>query len=452
MIRMRVMRRNRLWIYIPVLLALGGAGYWYGGYRPAAPVSPERATAPAIPVIATIAQTQNVSDYLIGLGTVQAFNRVTVHVRVDGELQDIRFTEGQFVHAGDLLARIDPRLFQAALDQAKAKKAQDQALLISAQKDLGRAKALIDKNFQTQQVVDQTQARVDQLIASVDADQAMIENADTELSYTTISSPIDGRMGMRLIDRGNLVHASDPGGLVVITQVQPIAVIFSLPQDYLQNITAAMKQGDLKVTAYSRDNTTTLGEGTLLLIDNQIDAATGTLRLKASFPNPDDKLWPGQFVNARLELAVRRGTVAVPAQVIQRGPDGLYAYVIRQDQTVEHRTIKVGPVRDGLAVIESGLASGERVIVDGQFKTRPGAKVSVTMMPAPQRGTGADKAEAQALPDGEARQSQNSLSRTGPSGRGTPDNAGHSDGAGPAARASPASSTERSERDPRIAP
>jgi membrane fusion protein, multidrug efflux system len=450
---MRLMRRNHLWAYVPVLLALGGALYWYNGHHLAAPASPDKAAAPAIPVIATIAETQNVSDYLIGLGTVQAFNRVTVHVRVDGELQDIRFTEGQFVHAGDLLARIDPRLFQAALDQATAKKAQDQALLISAQKDLARAKALIDRSFQTQQVVDQTQAKVDQLSASVDADQAMIENAQTELSYTTISSPIDGRMGMRLIDQGNLVHASDPGGLVVITQVQPIAVIFSLPQDYLQNITAAMKQGDLKVTAYSRDNTTALGEGTLLLIDNQIDAATGTLRLKAAFPNPDDALWPGQFVNARLELAVRRGSVAVPAQVIQRGPDGLYAYVIRQDQTVERRTIKVGPVREGLAVIESGLTPGEHVIVDGQFKTRPGAKVAATMMQSPPRGAGSDKAEAKAGPDSGARQSQNSvLQRMDQSARGIGDNAGRAGEVGQAARATPASPTRRSDRDPRIAP
>jgi membrane fusion protein, multidrug efflux system len=385
---MRVMHRRNIWIYVPLALALGGAVYWYSGYRlpPPMAATPGIPAAPAIPVIATTVESQNVSDYLTGLGTVQAFNRVTIHVRVDGELQDISFTEGQFVHTGDVLARIDPRPFQAALDQARARKAQDQAVLISAQKDLVRAKTLIDKNFQTQQVVDQTQARVDQLIATIDADQAMIENAETQLSYTTIASPLDGRMGIRLIDKGNLVHASDPGGLVVITQVQPIAVIFSLPQDYLQNITAAMKQGDLKVAAYSRDNTTKLGEGTLLLIDNQIDAATGTLRLKASFPNPDDALWPGQFVNARLELAVRRGTVAVPAQVLQRGPDNLYVYVIRQDQTVERRAIKVGPVRDGLAVVESGLTRGERVVVDGQFKLRPGVKVAATMMSSPQRG------------------------------------------------------------------
>lgn len=392
---MRVMSRVYFWLCVPLALAMAGAVYRYYGYDLRAPTSP--ATPPptaAIPVIATTAEKQSVSDYLTGLGTVQAFNRVTVHVRVDGELQDIHFTEGQFVHAGDLVAQIDPRPFRAALDQAKAKKAQDQAQLISAQKDLVRAKALIDKNFQTQQVLDQTQARVDQLLATIDADQAMIENAETQLGYATIASPIDGRMGLRLIDKGNIVHASDPGGLVVITQVQPIAVIFSVPQDYLQNITSAMKQGPLKVIAYSRDNFTRLGEGTLLLIDNQIDAATGTLRLKASFPNQDDAMWPGQFVNARLELSVRRGTVAVPAQVVQRGPDALYAYVIRQDQSVERRTIKLGPVRDGLAVIEDGLTPGERVVVDGQFKLRPGAKVAATLRPTVPRGTEPDKVEA----------------------------------------------------------
>jgi multidrug efflux system membrane fusion protein len=386
------MSRRYLWLYVPLALALGGVVYRHYGHDLNAPAVTPPAAA-AIPVIATTAENQNVSDYLTGLGTVQAFNRVTVHVRVDGELQDIRFTEGQFVHAGDLLAQIDPRLFRAALDQARAKKAQDQAQLISAQKDLVRAKTLIDKNFQTQQVLDQTQAKVDQLLASVDADQAMIENAETQLGYTTIVSPIDGVLGMRLIDKGNLVHANDPGGLVVITQVQPIAVIFSLPQDYLQNITAAMKQEPLKVIAYSRDNFTKLGEGTLLLIDNQIDAATGTLRLKASFPNQDEAMWPGQFVNARLELSVRRGTVAVPAQVVQRGPDALYAYVIRQDQSVERRTIKVGPVRDGLAVIEAGLTPGERVVVDGQFKLRPNVKVAATLMPTMPRGTEPDKVE-----------------------------------------------------------
>ncbi len=250
---------------------------------------------------------------------------------------------------------------------------------------------MIDKNFQTQQVVDQTQAKVDQLIAAIDADQAAIENAETQLGYTTIAAPLSGRLGIRLVDRGNIVHATDPGGLVVITQVQPIALIFSLPQDYLQDITAAMRKAPLKVLAYSRDNVTKLGEGTLLLIDNQIDASTGTLRLKASFPNQDDALWPGQFVNARLELAVRHNAVAVPAQVVQRGPNALYVYVVKPDLSVERRTVKVGPVRDGTAVIEAGLSSGDRVVVDGQFKLRPGAKVAVTMMPAGDRKAAADK-------------------------------------------------------------
>jgi multidrug efflux system membrane fusion protein len=383
------MTRKYFWFSTLVMVALGVAAYWYTTRENGAAT---RAAAPAvIPVIAIDAQIERVSDYLAGLGSVQAFNRVTVHVRVDGELQDINFTEGQNVHQGDILAKIDPRLFQATLDQAKAKKAQDKAQLISAQKDLVRAKTLIDKNFQTQQVVDQTQAKVDQLAAAIDADQAAIENAETQLGYTTIAAPLSGRLGIRLIDRGNIVHATDSGGLVVITQVQPIAVIFSLPQDYLQAITTAMKTGSLKVLAYSRDNVTKLGEGTLLLIDNQIDASTGTLRLKAAFPNQDDALWPGQFVNARLELAMRSNAVAVPAQVIQRGPNALYVYVVKPDQSIERRTVKVGPVRDGTAVIEAGVSPGERVVVDGQFKLRPGAKVAVTMMPTGDKTARAEK-------------------------------------------------------------
>src|SRR5580692_453666 len=246
------MTSRYFWLGVPLIFGLGSAAVWQYVRAPATAVTAP--SAPTIPVIATIAQKQSVSDYLTGLGNVQAFNRVTMHVRVDGELQEIAFTEGQFVRTGDVLAKIDPRPFQAALDQAKAKKAQDQAQLISAQKDLQRAKTLIDKNFQTQQVLDQTQAKVDQLIAAIDADKAAIESAETQLSYTTIVSPLDGRMGMRLIDKGNIVHAGDPGGLVVITQVQPIAVMFSLQQDYLQDITAAMKKKPLKVLAYSRDN------------------------------------------------------------------------------------------------------------------------------------------------------------------------------------------------------
>lgn len=386
------MTRKYIWFVAPVILVLAAAAIWQYTREPTTPAS---ASATAIPVIATIAQRQDVSDYLTGLGTVQAFNRVTVHVRVDGELQEITFTEGQFVRAGDVLAKIDPRQLQATLDQAKAKKAQDEATQIALEKDLERFKSLALKSFETQQNVDLQQAKVDQGKAQITSDKAAIEYAETQLGYTTIVSPLDGRMGMRLIDKGNIVHANDPGGLVVITQVQPIAVIFSVPQDYLQVIRGAMKQGQLRVTAYSSNNLTKLGEGALLLIDNQIDASTGSLHLKASFPNKDDALWPGQFVNARLELAMRNDAIAVPAQVIQRGPNALYAYVVKQDETVERRVIKVGPVRNGLAVIEDGISPGERVVVDGQFKLRPGAKVAVSMMPASEKNLASEKTDKQ---------------------------------------------------------
>jgi multidrug efflux system membrane fusion protein len=383
------MIRKYVWVGVPVILGLAAAALWQYTRAPATVANPP--SAPAIPVIVAIAQKQDVSDYLTGLGTVQAFNRVTVHVRVDGELQEIAFTEGQFVRAGDVLAKIDPRQLQATLDQAKAKKAQDEANQVAFEKDMERFKSLALKSFETQQNVDLQQAKVDQGKAQIAADNAAIEYAETQLGYTTIVSPLDGRMGMRLIDKGNIVHANDPGGLVVITQVQPIAVILSVPQDYLQAVRGAMKQCQLKVTAYSSDNLTMLGEGMLLLIDNQIDASTGSLRLKASFPNKDDALWPGQFVNARLELAMRNDAVAVPAQVIQRGPNALYAYVVKQDQTVERRVVKVGPVRNGLAVIEEGILPGDRVVVDGQFKLRPGAKVAVTMMPTSDKNSATEK-------------------------------------------------------------
>jgi multidrug efflux system membrane fusion protein len=387
------MVRRYVWVGVSAIIALALTVLAYYMRAPQTATNPSSAA--AIPVIATDVQRRGVSEYLTGLGTVQAFNRVTVHVRVDGELQEISFTEGQFVRAGDVLARIDPRQFQATLDQAKAKKAQDEANQIALEKDLERFKSLAVNNFQTQQNVDLQQAKVDQGKAQIASDIAAIEYAETQLGYTTIVSPLDGRIGMRLVDKGNIVHANDSGGLVVITQIRPIAVIFSLPQDYLQPIKAAMKQGSLKVDAYSADNITKLDEGALLLIDNQIDASTGSLRLKASFPNANDALWPGQFVNTRLELAMRNDAIVVPAQVIQRGPNSLYAYVVKQNQTVERRVVKVGPVREGMAVIEEGLTAGERVVVDGQFKLRPGATVDVTMAPAFDNNSAAKKTTKQ---------------------------------------------------------
>jgi multidrug efflux system membrane fusion protein len=377
-----VMIRKQYLLGLPVLLALGAYGLFYLVRSETAPAKP--VSTPALPVTVTIAQRQHVSIYLNGLGSVAAFNKVTVHVRVDGELDAVNFIEGQNVKQGDQLAQIDPRPFQAQLDQAEATKAHDEAQLANAKLDLQRYMSLVAKDYATRQSVDTQHALIAQLDATIRGDQAAIENAQTQLSYTSIVSPLDGRTGMRLIDRGNIVHAGDPGGLVVITQVHPIAVVFSLPQDHLQDIAAAMKQGALKVLALSRDEKTKIAEGALTLIDNQIDASTGTIRLKAVFPNDDDALWPGEFVQAHLEIQDLPAAVTVPAEVVQRGPNELYVYVVRADSTVERRRVAVGPVQDGVAVIEKGLGVADEVVLDGQFKLKPGMKVAVSNPPAGQ--------------------------------------------------------------------
>ena len=370
------MFRRRYWLGLAVFVMLGIASAFYleiGESGVAKTIA-----APPLPVTVTTARLKDVRVYLAGLGNVVAYNRVTVHVRVDGELQAVNFIEGQDVKQGDLLAQIDPRPFQAQLDQAQATKAHDEAQLANAKLDLDRYMSLVAKDYATRQSVDTQHALVAQFEATIRGDQAAIENAQTQLSYTSIVSPLDGRTGMRLIDRGNIVHASDPTGLVVITQVHPIAVLFSLPQDHLQDITSAMKEGPLKVFAFSRDEKTKIAEGNLVLIDNQIDTSTGTIRLKAVFPNDDDALWPGEFVQAHLEIEDRPSAVAVPAEVVQRGPNELYVYVVKPDSTVERRHVAVGPVQDGIAVIETGLAVGDVVVLDGQFKLKAGAKVAVT--------------------------------------------------------------------------
>jgi membrane fusion protein, multidrug efflux system len=283
------MIRARTLLGASVVLALGALGVWY--QMRVANQSAPSAAAPAIPVTAARAQLEDVPVLLNGLGNVTPFNRVIVHVRVDGELQEVNFTEGQNVKQGEVLAQIDPRPFQAQLDQARATKAHDEAQLANAKLDLDRYTTLVAKDYATRQSVDTQKALVAQLEASIRGDQAAIDNAQTQLSYTTITSPLDGRTGMRLIDRGNIVHANDPSGLVVITQVHPIAVLFSVPQDHLQDIITAMRETSLKVFAYSRDDKTKLAEGTLLLVDNQIDTSTGMIRLKAVFPNDNDMLW-----------------------------------------------------------------------------------------------------------------------------------------------------------------
>ena len=334
-----------------------------------------------MPVRVAIVGRQDVPIYLNGLGTVQASFTVGIHSQVDGKLQEVLFTEGQHVKKGDVLAKIDPRLFQAALDQAKAKKAQDQAQLTSAEKDLARSKTLVLSNITSQQIVDQQQAKVDQLKAAIAADEAMIQTAQTQLEYTTITAPSDGRMGVRLVDPGNIVHANDQGSLATLVLTQPTAVMFTLPARYLDDVRDAMARGPVEVTAYDQDNRRALATGKLLLVDNVIDQATATIRLKAMFPNEDEKLWPGEFVNAHVLLDTRGNAVVVPSAAVQRGPQGLFVWTVTAKNLAEPRPIEVGPTYEGLTVVASGLSGGERIVTDGQYKLQRDAPVTVTSPP-----------------------------------------------------------------------
>jgi multidrug efflux system membrane fusion protein len=373
--------RYRVLIVSATIVALAGAGVWYALARPE-PQRASRASAAAVPVTVAVAEKQDMPIYLTGLGAVQASFTVGIRPQVDGKLEQVLFKEGEHVRKGDVLAKIDPRLYQAALDQAKARKAQDDAQLISAQKDLRRSRTLVDKSFQTQQVVDQQQAKVDQLIASIDADQAAIETAQTQLDYTSIVAPSDGRMGVRMIDPGNIVRASDSAPIATLTLTKPAAVLFTLSARSLNDVRDAIARGPVEVTALSQDNRRTLGKGTLLLIDNMVDQASATMRLKAMFDNEDEQLWPGDFVNARVSLEMRHDALTVPSTAVQRGPDGIFTWVVGEDDVVQARPITSGPTTGDRTIITSGLAAGERVVVNGQYKLRQKAKVTVTQ-PAP---------------------------------------------------------------------
>ena len=332
-----------------------------------------------VPVVAGEAELRDFPIYLNGLGIVQPYYGVTVRARVDGELQQVYFQEGENVQKGDLLAQIDPRTYQAQLDQAKAKKAQDEALLANAKLTLQRDAQLIKNSVIDQQTYDTQKYTADQMQAQVQADQAAIDNAQTQLDYTHIVAPIPGRVGIRLVDPGNIVRSTDTGGMVIINQVQPISVLFTLPQQDLKKVRDALAQNkSLKVLALDRDNLSTLSEGTLAVLDNQIDSTTATVKLKATFANANYELWPGQFVNVRLLVGTRPDAVTVPAQAVQRGPNGMYVYVLGADGKAEMRTIKVGSVEDNRMLVESGLQAGERVVVDGQYRLQPGASVEIT--------------------------------------------------------------------------
>jgi membrane fusion protein, multidrug efflux system len=287
------------------------------------------------------------------------------------------------VRAGDLLVQIDEAPYRAAFDQATAKKGEDEAQLLNAQRDLARYDELAGKKVISSQQYDTQKALVRQLAATVKADEAAVESAKVQLDYTRVLAPIDGRTGLRLVDQGNVVRAGDQTGLVVLTQLQPISLLFTLPEQTLASIDKdAAAAGRLTVLGVDRDNKTVLDEGTLSVIDNQIDTTTGTIRLKATFPNKNLQLWPGQFVNARLLLAVRKGSLVVPASVVQRGPQGAFAFVIKPDETVEMRPVTVGPIDGGMALIEAGLDAGQRVVVDGQYKLQPGSRVKIAAAPA----------------------------------------------------------------------
>lgn len=366
--RLRSPNRLLRWIYLVVAVVLAAGGYWLFGGRGQPKVA---ANAPVIPVTVATAQKADFPVYQLGLGAVQGFNTVQVRSRVDGQINEINFKEGQIVNQGDLLVQIDPRPFQAALDSAKAKKTQDEAAIANAQLDLQRSTKLGD--FATRQTVDTQRSNVQQLTAQIAADEAAIFNAQTQLDYASIRAPISGVTGIRMVDVGNIISAAAQTPIVSIAQIEPIAVIFTVPEQQLPTVTAAMKQGELKVIAYTSDGRTRLSEGVLTLVNNQVDTTSGTIRLKAVFENKDHKLWPGMSVTTRLLVnTVKDGTI-VPDDAVQRGQDGLYIFVVGEGNKAQVRKVKVGQSIDGHSLIQSGLTAGEQVVIAGQMRVQEGS-------------------------------------------------------------------------------
>ncbi len=360
---------------------LGAAlwGCWLGscGGGPAPERVGRAAAAHPVPVLSARALRRDVPRLVDGLGVVAAYDTAVVHSRVDGELERVGFEEGQFVREGDFLAQLDPRPFRIALAQARASLAKDRATLRNGRLNWRRNRELLRRRLVSTQTVTDLRAQVDEFEAQIRVDEAAVASARLNLVYARISSPIDGVTGVRLIDPGNVVHASDPSGIVVVARVDPAAIYVSIPEDVLPEVVAQGARAPLRVLARSRDDRIDYGEGRVAVLDNQVNQATGTLRLKAIFPNPDRLLWPAQFVKVQVELGVLRGAVVVPSGALQRGPEGAFVYVVRQDQTVEMRRVEPGPAVGGSTVIGRGLAPGEEVVTEGQLRLKPGSRVTV---------------------------------------------------------------------------
>jgi multidrug efflux system membrane fusion protein len=367
--------RKRVVIFAVALIAIGGVGlapkYVINAAKPAHATVP----APPVPVIGGTVQSGDVPIYLRGVGTVIAYNNVVVRSQITGQIVKIAFSQGQTVKKGDLLAEIDPRPFQAQLDQAIANRDRDQAQLLNAQANLGRYVPLQQKGYASAQLVDTQKAQLAQLQAMVKSDEAIVDQARTNLSYARLTAPIDAVTGIRQVDEGNIIHPTDANGLVDVTQIQPISLIFSLPRTDFVQIQQQMAKGPLKVLAYAQDDKTKLDEGKLDLIDNQIVQSTGTIRLRASFPNAKRMLWPGELVNARLLLETRRNGLTIAASAVQQGPKGSFVWMIGSDGTVQTRPVSVAQISGGQAMIDSGLHANEKIVVQGQYRLQPGAIV-----------------------------------------------------------------------------
>jgi multidrug efflux system membrane fusion protein len=390
--------KQRGWLTLLILAALAAGGYYaYPHVKPYLSLSRPPAAPPPpriIPVVTHSVDERDMNLYLNGLGTVTSFKTVTIRSRVDGELVNIAFKEGQMVKQGDLLAEIDARPYRVQLQEADGQLQRDKAALKLAQLDMQRYESLVASKTVTKQQLDTQRALVQQSQATVLVDEGQIDNVKLNLTYCRITAPVSGRIGLRNVDLGNMVRANEPGGLAVITQLQPIAVIFTVPQDEITRVQAKLTAGEtLTVEAYDRALKTKLATGTLAAVDNQVDATTGTVRLKAVFPNKDNLLFPNEFVNGRLLIETRPHAVVVPSSAVQRGPDSMFAYVLKPDSTVDLRKIVAGPTEGDQTIIEQGLAVGETVVIDGVDKLQKGAKVAARSADSPSESGGEKPAE-----------------------------------------------------------